>query len=201
MRNSIMAELPQIPYVMDQVSDALDWAEGIMTESKFEHTLRVTLDVAKYVKSISDPNFFKTHLVVGSILAKIPNVLKEEKFARFDTASKAVEKAVEALVEPESEVEKRGPFKSLAIHLIPLAQAKEEYFILELIEIKHNLKEILDGMKPVNVKTPITPKDYIYLLGIALVMANMRMANLKFSNEAYKVYNEIEIMLNNDFNY
>ena len=76
-----------------------------------------------------------------------------------------------------------------------------ELFTISLIGIKHDLMAITEGMKNAGVKTPITGNDYITILGYSLVMANVRMANLKMSNDAYKVYNEIEIMLNKDINY
>ena len=56
-------------------------------------------------------------------------------------------------------------------------------------------------MEIAGVKTPITAQNYISILGYALVMANIRMANLKLLDRTYAVYNEIAIILNNNFNY
>ena len=55
-------------------------------------------------------------------------------------------------------------------------------------------------MKKADVKTPITAKDYVSILGYALVMANIRMANLKLLDRTYEIYNDI-IKLLNGLNY
>lgn len=201
MENNIYENLPQIPYVVDQVSDALKWAKEVLKESEYEHMLRVVTDVSAYAKKISVPEFFKTHLVVASILLAIPDAKKDERFKRFDTASKAVEKALDALEVPKEKIKERGCFKAIALTLIPLANVNEEYFTIALTGVKHDLLDILEGMKPAGVKDPITSQDYVVILGYALLMANIRMSNLNLGNDAYKVYNDIEILLNSEFNY
>ena len=51
-------------------------------------------------------------------------------------------------------------------------------------------------MKKANVKTPITAQDYVTILGYAFVMDNIRMARLNLLEKAWKVYNDITILLN-----
>lgn len=201
MENSILENLPQIPYVVDQVSDALDWAKEALKESEYEHMLRVVAEITEHVKAISDPNFFKTYLVVASILLAIPEARKDERFKKFDTASKAVEKALEVLEIDKEMIKEKGCFKAVALKVIPMAKVNEEYFFIAMTGIKHDLLDIIEGMKPAGVKDPITTQDYVVILGYALVMANLRMANLKLGNAAYKVVNDIEILLNTEFNY
>lgn len=204
LEKSIISELPQVPYVIDQVGEALKWAkETASDEGEYNKILEIAWEVTLYAKKISNPNFFKTHLIIASILAYIPNAISDERFKTFDTASKAVEKALTAItVDPELS-EKKGCFKSLLLQLVPLAKENEEYFTLTLIGIKRDLLEIKKGMeflKP-EERTPITPSDYITILGYSLIMSNLRMSNLKLLNTTYEKLNEIEIMLNKDFKY
>ena len=201
LKESIIQELPQIPYVIDQVVGALDWAQETLNEGEYNKLLKFTYDVVEFTKSISDPNFFKTHYVVASILTTIPSAKSNERFAKFDSASKAVEKALEALSISSEDIEKYGCFKALMLHLIPLAKENMELFTISLIGIRNSLSEIMAGIKAGDIKAPITANDYISILGYALVISNIRMANISMSNEAYKVYNEISIMLNNELNY
>ena len=201
LRDSIIQELPQIPYVIDQVGEALDWAKEELDEGNYNKVLKLTYEVVEFVRRTSNPNFFKVHYVVAAILSNLESAKSNEKFAKFDSASKAVEKAVDSLVVDPNSIEKMGCFKTLMLHLIPLAKENMDLFTISLIGIKLTLLDILDGTKDVEVKSPITANDYITILGYALVMSNIRMANLEMSNEAYKVYNEITIMLNNDLNY
>lgn len=201
LEESIIEQLPQIPYVVDQVGDALKWAKEVLGEGEYNHVLEVAYDVTEFTKKVSVPNFFKTHYVVATILSNINGVLQDERFSRFDSASKSVEKALKDLIIDPKEIEERGCFKTIMTHLIPLAKRDIELFTVGLIGIKNDLKAILEGIKKANVKTPVTGNDYISILGYALVIANIRMSKIEMTNEAYEVYNDITIMLNNDFNY
>lgn len=201
LREGIIQELPQIPYIIDQVSEAFDWAKEELSEGEYNSMLNVVYDVTEYAKHISEPNFFKTHLIVATILSYIPNVKKSEKFAKFETASKAIEKSLDGILIDPEDIRTKGCFKSTLLKITPLAKGNIELFTLMLIEIKHILLEILEGMKEAKVKSPVTSRDYVTILGYALVMANLRMANLKLPNATYEIYNEISIILNNEFNY
>ena len=201
LEKSIIQELPQIPYVIDQVGEAFSWAKEVLNEGEYNKMLGVSYDVTMYTKTISDPNFFKVHYVIASILSYIPNASKEERFSKFDTASKSVEKTLNSIIVPSEDIEKRGCFKSVMLHLIPLSKKNEEVFAISLLGIKHDLLDIINGMKQANVKTPITGNDYISVLGYALVMANLRMSNLSLTNGAYKIYNDILTLLNNELSY
>ena len=201
LEKSILAELPQIPYVIDQIGEAFAWLKEDLEEGEYNRVLEQAWEVTNYAKSISDPNFFKIHLILGSMISEIPNALSNPKFAKFDTASKATENTVKKLIVDSKEVEKYGNIKALLLKLIPLAKEDESCFAVSLISIKQHLKEILKGMKPVGVKTPITSEDYVVVLGYALIMANIRMANIKMLDSTYQIFNNIEILLNTEFNY
>lgn len=200
LRESIIQELPQIPYVIDQVGEALTWAQESLSEGEYNKALAVAFEVAQYAKEISDPNFYKTHLVIASILSNIENSLQDERFNKFDTASKATEKALKALVIEDKELEKHGCFKAVLLHLAMLARQDETLFAVALIGIKHDLEIILAGMKQAGVKVPITAQDYVTVLGYATVMDNIRMANFKMLEKTYEIYNKIVTLLN-EFNY
>ena len=201
LEESIIEQLPQIPYVIDQVGEAIAWAKEELNEGEYNRAVEIAYEVAEFTKSVSDPNFFKTHYVIASILVNIENAMKSERFKKFDSASKSVEKTLDAISIDNKLIEEKGCFKAMMLHTIPLAKKSMELFTIELIGIKHDLIEILKGMKAAEVKAPITGNDYIAILGYALVFANIRMANLKMTNEAYKIYNEISAMLNNDLTY
>lgn len=201
LEQSIISELPQIPYVIDQVDSAIKWAKEDLDEGKYNETIRLAWEVTKYAKSISETNFFKTHLIVAAILSAIPDAKLNPKFAIFDTASKAVEKTLDLITVSPKLVEERGCFKAILLTLAPLAKKSEECFTLMLMGIKLELEIILEGMKPANVKSPIGSFDYITVLGYANVVANLKMANLKLLHSTYAILNDIEILLNSEFNY
>ena len=98
-------------------------------------------------------------------------------------------------------IEDRGCFNALNIHLTQLARADENCFVVMLFGILHDLKELVNGLKSVNSKTPITPANYITALGYAYVMSNLRMANLPLADRTKVVINSIQVILNNDIIY
>ena len=196
LEKGIIELLPQIPYVIDQVGEALKWAKEELSEGEYNKTLRVAYDVAQYAKEVSDTNFFKTHLVLASILSNIENPMANKRFEIFDTASKATEKALKDLVIDKKEIEDKGCFKSVLLRLVPLAKKYENLFATALIGIKHDLEEVVEAMKKADVKTPITAQDYVTILGYAFVMDNIRMARLNLLEKAWKIYNDITILLN-----
>ena len=201
LEKSIIEQLPQIPYVIDQVSEALTWAKESLDEGDYNSLLELTYDVTEFTKRVSDPNFFKTHYVIATILSSIEDVKKNERFSKFDSASKAVEKTLDSITVLPKDVEDKGCFKATLMHLIPLAKTNMDLFTINLIGVKHDLEKIRKGAQGASVNSPITADDYIIILGYALIMANIRMANLTLTNEAYQVYNDISVMLNNELKY
>ena len=100
------------------------------------------------------------------------------------------------LVIDKKEVEDKGCFKSVLLHLVPLAKRDENLFTVALIGIKHDLEEVINAMTQANVKTPITAQDYVTILGYAVVLDNIRMARLNLLEKSWKIYNDITILLN-----
>ena len=198
---AIIAELPQIPFIIDQVSDAINWCVESHEAGVVTKLLETALDVAKYVKEISDPHFYRTHLVIASLIADIPNVLEDERFNQFRTTSGAVEQAVKSIVVAPDLLSQRGCFNSLNIHLAQLAKVDENCLVVMLYGILHDLKEITDVLKEAGTKAPITPQDYITVLGYAYVMSNLRMAKLPLISRTKAIINKIEILLNTEVIY
>lgn len=201
LKKGIINELPQIPFIIDQVGDAIAWAEEVLNEGELIKTLKVANTVANWVATISDPNFYKTHLVIASILADIPDAMSNERFLKFDSLSKSVENTLQSIKVNSEETKSRGCFNALTIHLVQLARKDEEALAIMLYKVLNDLEELIVGIKSVEVKTPITPEDYVTVLGYALVMANIRMSNLSLLNYNQELLNQINIILNNDVIY
>ena len=201
LKRAIMEEIPQIPFVQDQVGFALKLCVEYHREADVVKVLEAALEVAKYVKSISEINFYKTHLLVASLIGDIPNIIEDDRFKVFKTASQSVEKAIQKVSVDPKLMEERGCFNAITIHLTRLAKEDEECFVIMLYGILYDLKEVIAGMKKAGVKAPITPQDYITIMGYAYVMANLRMANLSLLFTTKDVINEIEIILNTDVIY
>lgn len=201
IKSSILAEVPQIPFIIDQVDKAIDWCIAAHDEGVVYRILSTSADVAKYIKEISDPNFYKTHLLIASLIGDIEGVLEDEKFSIFRTASHAVENTIKEVIIDPKLTEERGCFNALNIWLTQLSKKDENAFVVVLYGILHDLKEIIEGLKEVSSKAPITPQNYITVLGYAYVMSNLRMANLKLLDRTKVLINEIEVLLNNDVIY
>lgn len=201
LKTAIITELPQIPFIIDQVSDAIDWCVEAHDSGVVVKLLETALDVAKYVKEISDPNFYRTHLVIAALIADISDVLSDEKFEEFKTTSGAVEKAVKNIIVNKDLLAERGCFNSLNIHLTQLSRIDENCLVIMLLGILHDLTEITSGLKEAETKAPITPQDYITVLGYAYVMANLRMARLPLADRTKVIINQIEILLNTEVIY
>ena len=201
LKKAILAEVPQVPFVLDQVGAAIDWSIADHEEGSVVKTLEIALDVAKYVRSISEPNFYKTHLLIASLIGDIEGVLENDKFKMYQTASGATEKTISSIMLDKSLIEKYGCFKALSIHLAQVYRIKEEYLMLLLYGILHDLKDITAGLKQAKVKAPITPQDYISVLGYAYTIQNFKISNFNLLNETKAIINEISIILNNDVTY
>lgn len=201
VKNAILSELPQIPFIIDQVDNAIDWCIEAHDKGVVARVLNTALDVAKYVKEISDPNFYKTHLVIAALIGDIDGVLEDEKFGMYKTASHAVENTIKKVIIDPKLTEERGCFNALNIWLTRLAREDENAFVVLLYGILNDLKEVVAGLKQVNSKAPITPQNYITVLGYAYVLSNIRMANLNLLDRTRVLVNEIEVLLNNDVIY
>ena len=201
LKKSILAEVPQVPFIIDQVGAAIDWCIEGHEDGIVVKLLETSLDVAKYVKSISEPAFYKTQLLIASLIGDIEGVLEDEKFKIFKTASGAVEKAINTMLLDKKLIEDYGCFKALTIHLAQVARIDEECLAVLLYGILHDLIEITAGLKDAEVKAPITPQDYISVLGYSFVLENLKVSNFNLLESTRLLINDIDIILNNDIKY
>ena len=196
LEKSIIELLPPVPYVVDQVGSAMNWVKDVKEEGEYLKALRVALKVAEYTAKVSNPNFYKSHLIIASLLSNIPNALEDEKFSIFDTASKSVEKALKAVtIDPKSQ-EERGCFKALTLHVVPLINVDQDYLVVMLCGIWEDLEDIARVIDKADVKTPITREDYVILLGYTMVINNIYSSKANILNETGSILNEIQIILN-----
>ena len=132
LKRDILAEVPQVPYVLDQVGHAIDWCIEANDEGSVVKVLKTSLNVAKYAKSISEPNFYKTHLLIASLIGDIDNVKEDAKFEMYNTASGIVAKTIDEIIIDKNLIETRGCFNALSIWLTNLARTNEESFVVML---------------------------------------------------------------------
>lgn len=196
LEKGIIELLPQIPYVIDQVGKAMEWAKEEYEEGTYYKNIEFTLNVAKYVTKISEPKFYKTHLVVAALLMDIPNVLDNPKFEVFKTPSKSIENTLENIVIKPELNEKYGCFKGLSIHAANLARVNQEYLAILLYSILSDLEEVTRGMEKMDIKTPITAEDYVKILGYSYVMQNLKLSKFEFYNETKEIVKNIGSALN-----
>ena len=196
LEQGIIENLPQIPYIVDQVGEAMKWLKEEVSEEKYEEYLIKTSKVAEYTKNISEANFYKFHLVIASLLMGLGiNPLSEKRFEIFDSPSKSVETALKNLMEDPEVVKTRGCYQALTMHLSNLARTDQDCFIVILMFILCDLEELKAGMTG-DVKSPVTKDDYINVLGYAFVIVNIEVSNLPLRNEARDILNKIRILLN-----
>lgn len=193
LEKSILEKLPQVNFVVDQVGLAMKMAKEELSKDDYYKTLVVTSSITDYALKVSEIGFFKYPLVIASLLADIPNV--EEKLEPFKSASGAVENAVLKTRVSEELIKKRGCFKALCIHLVPLSKENQDYFACMLCHILEDLKDLTAGMKEAGVKSPITPSDYVTVLGYSYVM-NSVYSGASVIGQTATIVNEIQIILN-----
>ena len=195
LEKSILEKLPQIAFIIDQVGLAMKLAKQELSESDYNRVLKGTLNVAAYTSEVSESNFFKYHLIIASLLGDIPNILNDEKFEPFKTASGTTESTIEKTRVPEELIKERGCFKAISIHLVPLSRTNQDYFACVLCHILANLEDLTEGMKEADVKAPITPSDYVTILGYSFVVQNI-MSGAEIVGPTASIFNKIQILLN-----
>ena len=195
LEKSILEKLPQIGFIVDQVGLAMKFSKEEQSEGDYIKTLKGTLKVAEYASKVSENNFFKYHLVIASLIGDIPGITNSEKFEVFKTASGSVEDTIKHTLIGDNLIKERGCFKATSIHLVPLSKENQDYFACMMCHILADLEDIVAGMKKVNVKSPITPSDYVTILGYSYVMQNV-LASASIIGATAEITNSIQILLN-----
>lgn len=196
LEKSIIELLPPVPYIVDQVGAAMNWVKSIVEEGEYLKSLRVALKVAEYTAKVSNPNFYKSNLIIASLLSNVPNATEDEKFKIFDTASKSVEKMLKSVVVDSKLQEEKGCFKALTLHLVPLFEDDQDAAVVMLCGIWEDLEDIARVLDKAEVKTPITREDYVIILGYTVVLGNIYASKPNILNETGSILNEIQIILN-----
>lgn len=197
LEKSILELVPPVPYVVDQVDAAMKWVKEEKEEGEYLKALRTALKVAEYAAKVSNPNFYKTHLIVASLLSNVADPINNEKFKIFDTASKSVEKALKSITIDPKLQEEKGCFKALILQIVPLLKVEQDYVVIMLCGILEDLEEISRVMHKAGVKSPITREDYVILLGYSMVITSLYQSKQNILNDTATVLNDIQIILNN----
>ena len=201
MEKEILESLPQVPIIIDQVGHAIKWVKDVEDEGKALSTLRFAKLVEDYAFRISERMYFKTHLLIGALLFDLDNVFEDKRFGMFKTASGEVEKVLRTIHLDEKLQEEKGCFKALMLQLSKMAKENEECFCIHLLSILNDLQEISRGMKKTGVKTPITPADYIKVLGYSYSLGNIKAPHFNLLDTTGDIINKIYIELNESFNF
>lgn len=197
LEKSILELVPPVPYVVDQIDAAMKWVKEEKEEGEYLKALKTALKVAEYAAKVSNPSFYKTHLIIASLLSNINEPLVSEKFKIFDTASKSVEKTLKAITIDPKLQEEKGCFKALILHMVPLIKTDQDYVVVMLCGILEDLEEISNVMHKADVKSPITREDYVILLGYSMVISSLYQSKQDILNDTATVLNNIQIILNN----
>lgn len=195
LEKSILEKLPQVTFIVDQVGMAMKLAKEKSPEGDYAKNLKGTLNVVNYAAEVSESNFFKYHLVIASLLGDIPDILSDTSFEPFKTASGATEDAIKNTIVPKETIENLGCFKATSVHLVPLSHNHQDYFACMLCHILADLEDLTEGMKEANVKAPITPSDYVVILGYSFVIQNV-LASAQVVGPTASILNKIQILLN-----
>lgn len=195
LEKSILETLPQVSFIVDQVGLALKFAEEGLSENDYLKTLESTLKVAQYTAQVSNMSFYKYHLVIASLICDLPDVMEGEKYDVFRTASKSIENTVLKTRVSKELTEKRGCFNALSLHLAAVSRENQDYFASMLCHILADLEDVTKGMKAAGVKSPITPSDYITILGYSYVIQNIA-GEPSITGRSHDLINEIRIILN-----
>ena len=175
---SIMAELPQIVFVTEQVATAIELAKENLSEDGFNRALRVTLEVTKFARETSQENYFKYHLVVITVLSSVPEVTKLKGFKKFETMNNIVEAGISEL-ETTAEELTRGDYKGLLLKLARLYNSNQELFLVTILEMMDDFCYEYDSVD----------------VGFAYIEANLRMSDLNLLSPIRTRYNKFMQLL------
>lgn len=177
LERGIYDELPQSDYVIDKVGEVVKYVKEYYSENeaKLASVLRRAHRSAHYATKISEEKMYKTRIVIGTLLYEIPDILTSEDFKKFDSASGHNRKMIDTLC-IKKDVVNKGCFRTLTNHLIAVGRADSEALYILLLGILDDLQVLVEGMKKVKEKSPITAEDYITVLGYSNVLKSLKVA-------------------------
>ena len=174
--HKIMANLPTSQSIADLVGEAINVA-GAKYPDEFETRLDIALRMSEYAKEVSQPLYYKAHLVIAPLVAG----LEASEVNKLETASGTLSKACAPL----------GVF-------ITAKTFKQKWKALfELSKVDVDVLGTALMFAKVAVDKAFKEKDLYTLAGYAYIEVNIRQSGMFINHTVRKYYNEFaSVVLN-----
>ena len=174
--HKIMANLPTSQFIVDLVGEAIKVA-GEKYADEFETRLGIDLRMSEYAKEVSQPLYYKAHLVIAPLVAG----LEASEVNKLETASGTLSKACAPL----------GVF-------VTAKTFKQKWKALfELSKVDVDVLGTALMFAKVAVDKAFKEKDLYTLAGYAYIEVNIRQSGMFINYTVRKYYNEFaSVVLN-----
>ena len=174
--HKIMANLPTSQFIVDLVGGAIKVA-GEKYPDEFETRLDIALRMSEYAKEVSQPLYYKAHLVIAPLVAG----LEASEINKLETASGTLSKACAPL----------GVF-------VTAKTFKQKWKALfELSKVDVDVLGTALMFAKVAVDKAFKEKDLYTLAGYAYIEVNIRQSGMFINHTVRKYYNEFaSVVLN-----
>ena len=174
--HKIMANLPTSQFIVDLVGEAIKVA-GEKYPDEFETRLDIALRMSEYAKEVSQPLYYKAHLVIAPLVAG----LEASEVNKLETASGTLSKACAPL----------GVF-------VTAKTFKQKWKALfELSKVDVDVLGTALMFAKVAVDKAFKEKDLYALAGYAYIEVNIRQSGMFINHTVRKYYNEFaSVVLN-----
>ena len=174
--HKIMANLPTSQFIVDLVGEAIKVA-GEKYPDEFETRLGIALRMSEYAKEVSQPLYYKAHLVIAPLVAG----LEASEVNKLETASGTLSKACAPL----------GVF-------ITAKTFKQKWKALfELSKVDVDVLGTALMFAKVAVNKAFREKDLYTLPGYAHIEVHIRQSGMFINHTVRKYYNEFaSVVLN-----
>lgn len=178
--NSIMAEVPQSPFVIDILGRAVDICYETYKDNldKFGDLLDLAIETAKFLsegKSEASQTLFKYHLVAACLLVGVP----ADKYTTLDTASGTVKDATTLL----TGIIFNNGWKQTWLTVNEIVKYDMDLLYPVLIVLKDAADKVASNENP-------TVTDKYILAGLAYLEVSLRTSNITVPNKMYPTYNK-----------
>lgn len=170
--NSIMAKLPQNPFIIDLIGKGIEISERYNIEN-FDFRLKLADKAVEFVSKISKPNFYKYHIILSVLLSGVP----AEDYEMLDTASGTVKESVELI----SKFEFNDGYKDMWITLNEIAKKDTDLLYIALL--------LMTGLAEVAIGDESIAGSYV-LAGLAYLEVSLRKSAITIPNNQYELYNQ-----------
>lgn len=174
--HKIMANLPTSQFIVDLVGEAIKVA-GEKYPDEFETRLDIALRMSEYAKEVSQPLYYKAHLVIAPLVAG----LEASEVNKLETASGTLSKACAPL----------GVF-------VTAKTFKQKWKALfELSKVDVDVLGTALMFAKVAVDKAFKEKDLYTLAGYAYIEVNIRQSGMFINHTVRKYYNEFAFVVLN----